>query len=383
MAKRTLRVLPVIFLSMGCLLLIVFGCLGALGESGRVKMGLVMPKEDSLTMAFLNTIQNMGEISTLCDFSMMTEEEGRDQLEQGEISALLVLPENMLHKIYRNDKTTIHMYMPGKPTMESALIREFAEAGTSLVLTAKAGDYTAYNLYQRYGKSGTMQKVATDMNGNYIQFVMRQETLFSDNPVTAMDGMADGERYLVAGMVLVLFLLGIPIVQMRKKEPAILLLQLQRGGIRPLFSLVAEEVMLSIALFVVSLTGIGLMVSFMEWHISLGLLVPGLLAGSLCAAAFFLMLCASDQGTAGCVLLIFVISLLQVFLSGGIFPVYVLPKLCVRLGELLPGGMLMKCLHRGIFGGVWHFTGWFVVGYAVLFFLGAFWMRLRRGRYGV
>jgi len=112
-------------------------------------------------------------------------------------------------------------------------------------------------------------------------------------------------------------------------------------------------------------------------------LLSGLLAGSLCAAAFFLMLCASGQGTAGSVLLIFVISLLQIFLSGGIFPVYVLPELCVRLGELLPGGMLMKCLHRGIFVGEWHFTGWFVVGYAVLFFLGAFWMRMRRGRYGV
>ncbi len=383
MAKRTLRVLPVIFLSMGCLLMIVFGCLGALGESGRVKVGLVMPREDTLTMAFLNTIQNMGEISSLCDFSMTTEEEGREQLEQGEISALLVLPENVLQKIYRNDKTTIHMYMPDKPTMESALIREFAEAGTSLVLTAKAGDYTAYNLYQRYGKSGTMQKVAADMNGSYIQFVMRQETLFSDNPVTAIDGMTDEERYLAAGIVLVLFLLGIPVVQMRKKEPAILLMQLERAGIRPLFSLVAEMLMLTLALFVVTLTGAGMMVYFLDWDISFGFLTLGLLAGSLCATSFFLILCASDQGTAGCILLIFITSLLQVFLSGGIFPIYVLPKLCVRLGELLPGGMLMKCLHRAMFEGEWHLAGWFVMGYAVIFFLGTLWLKLRRGRYGV
>ena len=103
MTKRALRALPVIFLSMAGLLTLVFGCLEALRESGRVKVGVVVPTEDTMTMAFVNTISNMGEISTLCDFFITTEQEGKEQLEQDKISALLVVPENIIQKIYRKN----------------------------------------------------------------------------------------------------------------------------------------------------------------------------------------------------------------------------------------------------------------------------------------
>ena len=183
MAKRTLKVLPVIFLSMAGLLILVFGCLQAMKEDGKVKVGVVVPTEDAMTMGFVNSIGSMGEISSFCEFSMITEQEGKEKLEQGEVSALLVIPENILQKIYTNENTKIQMYTPEEPTLDSALMQEFAETATSLVLTAKAGDFAAYNLYRKYGKEGSMKKVATDMNGNYIRFVLRQETLFTDHPI--------------------------------------------------------------------------------------------------------------------------------------------------------------------------------------------------------
>ena len=168
MAKRTLRVLPVIFLSMAGLLILVLGCLQALKEDGKVKVGVIVPTEDTMTMAFVNTIGSMGEISSICEFSMITEQEGKEKLEQGEVSALLVIPENILQKIYRNENTKIQMYTPEEPTLDSALMQEFAETASSLVLTAKAGDFAAYNLYRKYGKEGSMKKVATDMNLSLI-----------------------------------------------------------------------------------------------------------------------------------------------------------------------------------------------------------------------
>ena len=123
MAKRTLRVLPVIFLSMAGLLVLIFGCLQALKEDGKIKVGVVVPTEDTMTMAFVNTIGSMGEISSLCEFSMTTEQEGKEKLEQGEVSALLVIPENVLQKIYRNENTMIQMYTPEEPTLDSALMQ--------------------------------------------------------------------------------------------------------------------------------------------------------------------------------------------------------------------------------------------------------------------
>lgn len=374
MTKRTLRVLPVIFLSMVCLMFIVFGCLAAIRENGRIQAGVVVPKDDTMAMALVNTVKNMGELSSLCDFSLMTEREGREELEQGEISALIVVPEQILQKIYRNDKTSIALYMPEKPTLESAIIREFAEAGTSLVLTAKAGDYTAYQMYQKYRKNGSMRKVAQDMNSQYIQFIVLQETLFGDRQVNDPDQCSDEERMVAAGIVLVLFLLGIPVTGMRKSNPAILSLQLKRKGIRPLFALLLDECLIAGSLFCAVFVGTLALSHIMEWKVSFAVLSGGLLCGCLVNAAFLLMLHSLDQGMAGNVLLIFFSAFAQIFLAGGIFPVSVLPQFCVRLGNILPGGLMMRLVHQGIAGGGSLFAGVGLCGYGVLFLLVTLWV---------
>lgn len=380
MTKRTLRVLPVIFLSMICLMFIVFGCLAAIKEKGKIQAGVVVPKEDTMAMALVNTVKNMGELSSLCNFSLMTEREGKEELERGGISALIVVPEQILQKIYRNDKTSIALYMPEKPTLESAIIREFAEAGTSLVLTAKAGDFTAYQMYQKYKKAGTMQAVAQDMNGRYIQFVVQQENLFQDLPVDDWDDWSDEDRMIAAGISLVLFLLGIPVVNLRKKQPAILSLQLARKGIHPLYSLILDVCLIAVSLFVPMFIGTLILGTIMEWEMAATALFLGLLFGCLMNAGFLLMLYASGQGTAGNVLLIFFAAFAQIFLAGGIFPISVLPQLCVRIGNLLPGGLMMKLIHQGIAGGEYSFASVSVCGYGVLFLAVALWMMAENRR---
>lgn len=380
MTKRTLRVLPVIFLSMICLMVIVFGCLAAIKEKGKIQAGVVVPKEDTMAMALVNTVKNMGELSSLCNFSLMTEREGKEELEQGGISALIVVPEQILQKIYRNDKTSIALYMPEKPTLESAIIREFAEAGTSLVLTAKAGDFTAYQMYQKYKKAGTMQDVAQDMNGRYIQFVVQQENLFQDLPADDWDDWSDEDRMVAAGIALVLFLLGIPVVNLRKKQPAILSLQLARKGIHPLYSLILDVCLIAVSLFIPMFTGTLILGTMMEWEMAATALFFGLLFGCLMNAGFLLMLYASGQGTAGNVLLIFFAAFVQIFLAGGIFPISVLPQLCVRIGNLLPGGLMMKLIHQGIAGGEYSFASVGVWGYGVLFLAVALWMMAENRR---
>lgn len=382
MTKRTCKVLPVIFLSMLCLLLIIFGCLGALKESGRVKVGVVVPEEDATASVLMNYVENMGELSSLCEFTKVTEEEGNRKLEQGEISALLVIPRDILADVYNNKPAQIPMYTPAEPTLESAMIHEFAEAGTSLVLTAKAGDYAAYHLYRKYGKAGSIREVAMAMNGRYLQFVMQQETLFDGQPVTGADGMSDEERYMTAGMVLVLLFLGIPAVQQQGREPGILSLQLARQGVRPGYVLIVQNILLSAAIFISMAAGMLLLALLQGWVIEHGIFWVYLFLACVVAAVFFTMLNVMDTGRAGRILFAFFSALVQVFLAGGIYPLYVLPEACVRIGEILPGGLMMQLLHDGMFRGGWSMALPGLAGYGVLFFLISFVQMVRKGRRG-
>lgn len=380
MTKRAFKVLPVIFLSMLLLLMIVFGCLSALRESGRVRVGVVVPEEDAMASVLMNYVENMGEVSSLCEFTKVTEEEGKGKLEQGEISALLVVPRDILSEIYKNKVTQIQMYTPEEPTMESALLREFAEAGASLVLTAKAGNYAAFDLYRKYGKSGSLREVSSAMNGRDIQFVMQQETLFEGQPVASVDGMSDEERYLVAGVVLVLFLLGIPALQLRCRETGVLSLQLARKGVSPGYALAVENLLLSVVLFVSMTAGIWILMIIQGREIEPGLSLVCLLIVCLVASAFFTMLNAVDSGRAGRALFVFVAALAQIFLAGGIFPVYMLPELCERMGEVLPGGLMMQLLYYGMLDGKWSIALLWLAGYGIIFFLISLLLTVRRER---
>ena len=75
------------------------------------------------------------------------------------------------------------------------------DSAVSFVLTAKAGDYAAYQLYAKYGRQGSMKTVAMDMNRNYIRFVLRQETLFHEKTIKSASGMNDTTRIFLGIMV--------------------------------------------------------------------------------------------------------------------------------------------------------------------------------------
>lgn len=78
------------------------------------------------------------------------------------------------------------------------------DSAVSFVLTAKAGDYAAYQLYEKYGRQGSMKTVAMDMNRNYIRFVLRQETLFHEKTIKSASGMKDTTRIFL-GIIVTLF----------------------------------------------------------------------------------------------------------------------------------------------------------------------------------
>ena len=138
-------------------------------------------------------------------------------------------------------------------------------------------------------------------------------------------------------------------------------------------------VLIAFSLFVVLLAGVAVFAFALEMNISIRIL-PCLLLDSLCGAAFLSMFCALNQGTAGSVLAIFLVSVIQFFLSGGIFPVYALPAGCARIGEVLPGGMMMDALYSGMFDGKWRSSVVVVVIYILIFFLVSLFLKEQRRR---
>lgn len=348
MTKRALAALPVIFLSMGGMLALVLVCMTAFQVNGRIRVGVTMSEEDKMMAALLSYIEQMNDISKLCEFDTVSEEEGRRQLEQGEISALLVVPEGMLDQIYQGKDTGVHVYLPHTPTLESGMIQEFSEAGVSLVLSAKAGDYTAYELYRQFGISGTMQQVSKDMNGGYITFIMMQERLFDNIAVTGKDGLSDSERYMTAGITCLLFLLGIPCVSLLRGRSFVLTGQLRRKGVSHAFQYGTSLILMMMCLYAAGICGLAVIYRYLGRDTGFAAAAFFLLPVCFLLASLFHFLYSFSKGMTGMVLMVFLLAVLLVFLPGGIFPPCLLPESMVKLGQQLPGGLMMQGFYRGI-----------------------------------
>lgn len=380
MAKRALRVLPVIFLSMAGMLALFFFCLTAFRLKGRVKVGVTAPQEDKMVAALITYVEHMNEISSLCEFKTVNENEGKEKLEQGEISALIVIPEGILNHIYRNRDISIRVYLPKTPTLESGLLREFSGACASLVLSAKSGDYTAYELYRRYRSAGDKMQVVRDMNGAYIQFAMGQGKVFENKAVPGEDGMSDGDRLLVSGLICLILLMGVPAAGLVKRNPEILERQLQRKGIGRMFQQGVCLFLLTGCLYVV---GAGaLAVTFLYKNFSLGLAASMFCLLPVCffAASFFYFLYSCSSKPSGAVPMAFIAAVLLVFLPGGIYPPYMLPQGVVRLGQVLPGGLMIKSFWQSIWENRIGLENLWIFLYGIFFFFISLWVRRRGGR---
>lgn len=60
------------------------------------------------------------------------------------------------------------------------------------------------------------------------------------------------------------------------------------------------------------------------------------------------------RANAGQILFLFVFAVVQFVLLGGAFPDYMLPKILVSIGKILPGGVFVDLLHAEMKGQIFH-----------------------------
>ena len=337
-------VLPVIFLSMAVLLTVFFVCLSAISENSKIHIGVVVPEKGFMERGLLEYVSNMADTKTLCEFRELSETEAKEQLDEGKVAAYVTLPENLLEKIYRNEKTSVHMTTAKTPTIESALMEELVDSAVSFVLTAKAGDYAAYQLYAKYGRQGSMKTVAMDMNRNYIRFILRQETLFHEKTIKSASGMNDTMRIFLGIMVTLLTLMGAILISLRERPTALLLGLLKGKKINPVDTLFFDVLLNGGVLFLC------MTAEFYGFAALLGVKVTmlnmcGIVFGSFCAACLLACVVPCGRANAGQILFLFVFAVVQFVLLGGAFPDYMLPKILVSIGKILPGGVFVDLLH--------------------------------------
>ena len=355
--KRTIKSIPY-FLAGAIVLVLLAGTIAFSASKmlygsqviGKIPVGVVLPEDDKLASMALSMVSSLDSVESLCEFQYVNEKEGTELLKKGAVFALLKVPEGMVQSIMNGINTPATVLFSKNAGLEAAVFKELTSAGTSILSTSQAGIYAADEFLMRHGKEVSIGQAEKELNQLFFKYALTRENYFKTQKVSASGDVPVTAFYGISAAVLVLLLLGIPAAPLLKRysgtmEQKLGLLGIgrwKRTAVRTL-SLMCLLLLASILPFV--------------WCMAKGYILKTLssvllwLLVCLSASGFTLFLYELSGSTTAGILLVFLVSTVMLFMSGGFVPSVFLPKMLQEAGTVLPSAFLMDGIKAMVKGG--------------------------------
>lgn len=363
----------------------------------RADIGVVVREDNKLTQMALGYVGNLESASQICHFVQMTDEEGIHSLENGDIAALIVLPEQLVEGIMNGVNPSVEVYFPENAGLEAMLLRELTESGAGLLRVAQAQIYGAYDTAVEYGLTDRLSVMEVEIDSYNLAFALDRLAIYREETVSATGKMSMIQFYAASGAVLFFLLTGMAVYPVVQREPQAFRKQLTRQG--------TGEVWQSFCKWLCGFLCMGLFVCI-AWVVLkiAGIFVPGAAEGFISAlkrggrgshigiqAAIVLLILITvstliyliyslASSRSGAILLIFILSVVMVYLSGGLVPSMFLPKAMQTIGDRLPTAYLIRAVGGILTGYQTETLRQCVLGlccYTVLFGAASYWLRRR------
>lgn len=354
--KRTFLILPAMLLEAGMLLAILgavaFGVEKLLYQDSsimQINVAIVEEGENPLTGLAVNYIQGMESISKSCRFTIVTKEEGFSMLEEGRAAAVLYLPEGMIEGIMNGSNVPAQVFFPEDAGIESALLKELADAGVHMLRVAQAEIYGIYDTAKTYGALDRLSVMETDIDMYNLAFALDRLALFKTQHLSATGNLTSLQYGIASGAISFLLLIGMACYPMMRPYPDALRRQLKRSGIgigRQCFGkwlCGLCGIALSGLFFGLFVKGVITALGYSAWLPEIGLKQTGAAVAILiCIATLIFMIFQTANSESSAILILFFLSTLMIYFSGGVLPSAFLPRTVQSIGKLLPTTYLIE-----------------------------------------
>lgn len=117
-------------------------------QKTTVRIGYVAP-EDMLTKLAVSYVEQLESVKSWCSLEKTTVDKGMALLENGALTALLILPDDLVNEILTGSNAPVTVYLPESvdaSVTNSKVFEELANAGVGILQTAQAEIYAAETL---------------------------------------------------------------------------------------------------------------------------------------------------------------------------------------------------------------------------------------------
>ncbi len=360
--KRAALKLPAA-LGRAVILLVVVGMIAFCAQKQRSASANKVPvqigyasEENALIRLAVSYVENMEAVKGLCRFVPVEEEEGKRLLQEGELAALLVLPENMIEGILGGSNEPASLYLTENPSPEGLVFEEFAGAATGLLQTAQAEIYAMHALTEYFqAESSGLAQAYQEIDAFNLGIVMEREQYFKFRRLSETGNTGFAVYYASAFFTLYLFASGMFLGGFLKRSREEMLLLKKRGGIAYGTQLLGRTFITTgcmlLLLFAAGLMWLSgsvreaLQISFSMQSILLAVLA------ACCAAAGLLFVYLLAEGERSAVLPAGFAVVFMCYVSGCFVPSAILPKVVNRLAAALPTTYVKKAFTALFSGG--------------------------------
>lgn len=175
----------------------------------KVNIGIVIPEGESISRLATQYISSMDSVRSVCDFYYLDEQESVEQLKQGTLQAVVVLPEGFYHDVQVGINPPAQIYFPKDAAQNTQVFEELVTAGVSFLQTAEAGVYAALDTASYYGIELQGAGLGDTIAYLFAHQMLKRDSVYSAKMLSSMGNLSVAEYYYAAGLVILLMMCGI------------------------------------------------------------------------------------------------------------------------------------------------------------------------------
>ena len=315
----------------------------------------------------------------------MDKEDALHQLKNGDLQAVIALPEGFYHDVNVGLNPPAQLYLTEGESVQKNLFLTLVESGVFYLQIAESGVYAALDAFQLFNLSVDPSSLGDDIAICYAKEILVRENVFRNRFVSPFGEMTIIQYYYVTGMTLLLLIFSLNLSFLydknsRELEDQLAIyglkgigLQVLKIGVESIILFIIGSLLYFVSLAVFSITNSYFVVPGMRFLLDLLFVCVGM---ATVMHTLFSIFSGVENGKSrqwG----VFVIVILVALSCGLFFPTTFLPKAVAQIGEILPFRYFANVLGYGLFEqssllGIFHNTS--IMGYALSLLMIIIWI---------
>lgn len=313
-------------------------------------------------------------------FVEMREAEAENQLEDGRISAYVVIPDGFIDDALAGEVGKIkYVTSTGSVGLVSIFKNEITKVVEEILTCSQKGVFGLEEALVDNGQNKLVNKHINKINIEYIELIVSRGEIYTVEELGISGGLSLPEYLLCGITVLFMFIIGLPYVGVLVKSDLSLQKVVSAKGYNYFKQVLSETcayaivMMCAVAVVLGSIALVGtayppILKNDIIARLDLLELALQILPIVFLTASFCIMIFEFTSNIVSAVLLQFFASVSLCYISGCLYPIYTFPVIVQKIAPFLPMGAARVYLQNCIAGEFSFVSMCGVMGFAVLFF---------------